>query len=169
MEENEDLEALMQEPPGGHNHGRQTREEGKPPSAAVSTEDMVASEFLSDDNTVAWSLVNTRRGTGPGGTQDAGMTSHRGVLHPDEHVNAEVLYRELERSLGISLQEFDAAYRSRGKPTTEIMATREKMDQVFLEVVEAGGNVEELAKILGVARARIFAAAKRARERRDDE
>lgn len=93
------------------------------------------------------------------------MTAHRGVLHPDEYIQAEVLERMLEENLGVSLQEFDAAYRSRGRPTAQVEATREKVDAVFLDVVDEGGNVEELSRVLGIARARIYDAAERARLR----
>lgn len=153
------LDAVMQEPPGGFNNGRASRSSGRFVTN-LSTEEMKTSEHLGDEN-AGWDLSSME-----GGAQQSrgGITSHRGVLHPDEFVHAEALEALLEENLGVSLDEFDEAYRSRGRPSPEALATRVKVDRVFLEVVEDGGNVEELARILGIARARIYDAAERARE-----
>lgn len=156
------LDEVMQEPPGGYNHGRASRSSARF-GINLSAEEMKTSDHLSDDN-AGWDLSSME-----GGAQQSrgGITSHRGVLHPDEYVHAEALERLLEENLGVSLDEFDEAYRSRGRPSPEVLATRVKLDRVFLAVVEDGGNVEELARILGIARARIYDAAERARLKGD--
>jgi hypothetical protein len=94
-----------------------------------------------------------------------GMTAHRGVLAPGEYVDDAALRAELERHLGVSMAEFDAAYRKRGRPTGAALEIRRRVDQVFLSVVEhPEANVELLARLLGINDSRIYEAAARARK-----
>lgn len=164
MDENAELEQLMQEPPTGHNHGRGGQNhDGRRRSLA--TEGMVSERYLTD-SVEGWSIASIK-----GGNQEGGITSHRGVLHSDEYVHAETLERLLEERLGVSLHEFDEAYKTRGRPSAEQSAKNEavriKVDALFLEIQETDGNIELLSRLLGINDRRIREAAKRARQRRD--
>ena len=130
-----DLEALMQEPPGGLNYGRVERN-GLP----LSVEEMQAAEFLGGGG---WSVVHTAQST-----EETGMTAHRGVVHPDEHIDMERVRALVEDNLGCPLAEIDEVYRA-GKPTAIRARTRAVIDARLLALSRAGGNMTALARVLG--------------------
>jgi hypothetical protein len=98
-----------------------------------------------------------------------GLTIHRGILHPDEYVDAVIFQVQIEQRLHCSLDEFERWYgrRARGRPRHSDIEQRtfirERVDPVLLGVVEDGGHVEWLARVLGVDKGRIYEAAHRAR------
>lgn len=105
--------------------------------------------FLLDGGWTAVDSTRGSRGWTPG-ARDAGMTSHRGVLHPGEHVDEEALRAALEAELGFTLDDVRAVFRQ-GRKSSAQLELRERIDARLLEVADAGGNLLELAKAFGWA------------------
>jgi hypothetical protein len=83
-----------------------------------------------------------------GNKGEAGIRSHRGVLHPDEYVDTEELRSAVEAELGFSYDEARAVYRQ-GRMTEAQLELRARIDARLLELAEAGGNMLALARCLG--------------------
>lgn len=111
-----------------------------------------ARDFLS---TGGWSVVSTRRG-------GSGLTAHRGVLHPDEYVDVPRLRALVEPRLGFTLDELGSVYRQ-GRKSAAQLELRGRIDARLLELREAGGNMELLARVMGVDRKVVGRAMARAR------
>lgn len=81
---------------------------------------------------------------------EGGMTSHRGVLHPDEEkwLDRERLLAMVEAELGFTLAEVRSVYRQ-GRLSAAQRGLRARLDARLLEVSTAGGNMSVLARILG--------------------
>lgn len=141
-----DLESLMQEPPHGLNYGRTASadpmEDGR--WLPLSVEDTQAREFLQHRG---WNIVDVETGGGSTGYVEAGMTVHRGVVHPDEYIDWERVRCLVEDNLGCPLAEIEEVYRA-GKPTALRARTRAVIDARLLALFRAGGNMLELARIL---------------------
>lgn len=143
----EDLEAIMQEPPGGPNFGR-TRlsgwlspaEGGDVPVAQLSTQEAQSAEFMREGG---WTVVHTAQST-----EETGMTAHRGAVHPDEHIDLERVRDLVEINLGCPLAEIEEVYRA-GRPTTHRARTRAVIDARLLALSRAGGNMTALSRVLG--------------------
>ena len=143
----EDLETLMQEPPGGLSYGR-TRlsgwlspaEGGDAPVAPLSAQEAQSAEFMREGG---WTVAHTAQST-----EETGMTAHRGVVHPDEHIDLERVRTLVEHNLGCPLAEIEEVYRA-GRPTTHRARTRAAIDARFLALSRAGGNMTALARVLG--------------------
>lgn len=142
-----DLEALMEEPPGGLNYGRTwLAPEGEEPRALpLSVEDAQAAEFLSAEHGGGWTIVHIAQSP-----EDTGMTAHRGVVHPDEHIDWERVRALVEDNLGCPLAEIEEVYCA-GKPTAIRARARAVIDARLLALSRAGGNMLALARILGWA------------------
>lgn len=79
---------------------------------------------------------------------DGGVTSHRGVLAPEDVVDSGVFGAMVEDALGFTYAEVSAAYRE-GRPSNTALQLRAQIDARLLELSVAGGNMLELAKALG--------------------
>jgi hypothetical protein len=90
------------------------------------------------------------------------MTSHRGVLHPDEHVDTEALRAAVEAELGFTYDDVRAVYRQ-GRKAVSTLELRARIDARLLELRAAGGNMELLARVTGVDRKVVGRAMARAR------
>lgn len=77
-----------------------------------------------------------------------GMTAHRGVLHPDEYADYEALIFAIEMRLGFTVERIQFLY-SKPNPSKADIPDKEKLEDIFLELSESGGNVVMLARILG--------------------
>lgn len=91
-----------------------------------------------------WHFVEPAKGTERGG----GTTSHRGVLHPDDYVDQDVLRDLVVRHLGFTQDEIRSVYRQ-GPLSPEARALRDRIDDRFLEVADSGGQGAELGRALG--------------------
>lgn len=91
-----------------------------------------------------WSIATVSDGGGRG----HGLTSHRGVLHPDEYVDEGLLSEMVLEALGFTLDEVRYAYRP-GRPASDVLALRRRIDARLLEVHDAGGNTTALARVFG--------------------
>lgn len=132
----EDIESIMSEGPGGYE---------------PSEDEFAAGGF---------SVVIPSRG----GSESAGMTAHRGVLHPDEYVDKDVLRAEAEELLGFTYADVSAAYARGGRLTAETRQLREQIDVRLLALSRSGAAMETMAGVLGIARATLYKALARARE-----
>lgn len=82
-----------------------------------------------------------------GGDEEGGITSHRGVLHPDEYVNKGVLRKAVEAELGFTYDEVHSVYRQ-GRLSTSQGELRAQIDARLLALSRAEGNVLALARVL---------------------
>jgi hypothetical protein len=117
------------------------------------------------DILAGFGIVDLTRGESSGslyGATDAGMTAHRGTLHPDEYVDYHGLRDLIEADLGFSYAEITAAYKT-GRPTAEQRQQREKIDARLLALSRAGGNMTEFANAVGLGHATVERALARAR------
>lgn len=90
------------------------------------------------------------------------MTAHRGVLHPDEYVDVPRLRALVEERLGFGIDELRTVYRQ-GRKSRRQLELRQRIDARLLELREAGGNMELLARVTGVDRKVVGRAIARAR------
>lgn len=142
---------LAEEPTGEPNHGRAASSnpalEGR--YVALSVEDAQERDLL---QVGGWGLVETSRGSGgvnTYGASDAGMTSHRGVLHPDEYVDHKRLVGLVEDELGFSFDNVHAVYRQ-GRLSDDQRELRERIDARLLALSRAGAQVHLLGRLLGL-------------------
>jgi hypothetical protein len=140
-EELSDFAELMEEPAGGRNYGR--RREGDRFNS-LSVEDAQARELLREGG---WSIVSPSS-NGAGTLPTAGMTAHRGVLHPNEHVDHERLVGLVEGALGFTLDDVHAVYRQ-GRLSADQQELRAQIDARLLALSRSGANMDLLARLLG--------------------
>jgi len=92
-----------------------------------------------------WHPVSFKEGeTRHGG----GLTSHRGVLHPDEYVDDDRLIALIEAELGFTYDEIRSVYRQ-GRKSDSQRELRERIDARLLALSRSGGNLAELGRRLG--------------------
>lgn len=118
--------------------------------SAAAQRSLEALGFLTDGG---WTAVDTTRGTARDtgftpGARDAGMTSHRGVLHPDEYVDNAELRLLVEAAFGFTFDQVRSVYRQ-GRLSDEARALRSAIDARLLGVADAGGNVAALGRVFG--------------------
>lgn len=154
-------DAVLAEPPGGNNDGRviepvRIKDDDVSRTRGVPL-DGVATDFLRGDG---WQTVSAEGGRQ---LEHSGLTTHRGILHPDEYVDFFALREAVEADLGFTYADVSAAY-SNGRPTAEKLQLRERIDARLLELSRAGGNMEQLAKALDLNEKTLRRALERARE-----
>ncbi len=174
---NDDTSSIMEEPPHAPNFGRKVTHvmaEGAPVigSAPLDKDGMAGDDFTSptDPNDVPpWGagvgIIDTSRGTSKGGSYgagDMGMTSHRGILHPDEYIDFFALRAQVESEFGHSYEAIASAYKV-GRPTAEARQTRDEIDAQVLALSRAGGNMAEFAVAVGLSEKTVDRALARAR------
>jgi hypothetical protein len=112
-------------------------------------------------------IVDTSRGESAGslyGATDAGMTAHRGILHPDEYIDPGVLREAAEEALGFTHADVSAVYARGGRLTTEQRQLREKIDARLLALSRSGGSMVTLSSALGLSEKTVDRALRRARD-----
>lgn len=179
----DELEALMAEPPGGHNHGRVARG-GNPPPAEGDMVDTVSPReldtefwraltalgsgersFLSDPER-GGRVVDVDAGGGYTGVGSVGMVAHRGVLHPDEYVHVDELIERVEALFGFTREEVRSVYArdALGGPIPQnLRELRDAIDARVLALSRAGGNIDLLRRIMGLNPTTLKRALSRAR------
>lgn len=95
--------------------------------------------FLSDGG---WHAVDFDHGRGEG------LTSHVGIVHPDEYVNDDELIAMIEEELGFSYDQVRSVYRQGPKSETQ-RELRGQIDARLLALSHAGGILSELGRRLG--------------------
>lgn len=93
-----------------------------------------------------WHAVDPTKGY----VRGEGTTSHRGVLHPDEHVDPDALRTAVESELGFSYDDVRAVFRQ-GRTTDAQLELRARIDARLLELSRAGGELMPLARAFGWA------------------
>lgn len=79
-----------------------------------------------------------------------GAIAHRGILHRDEFVDMSLLEQMVQGRLGIPLDLVLEAYTHRpGGPTGKVRILRNRLDQIFLQLHEEGGNMALLGALVG--------------------
>jgi hypothetical protein len=143
MMDTSDIREIMEEAPGGPNHGRaaSNNPEGEGRWVDLSESAAQAAEFMRDGGFIVGSME--------GGAQQerAGITSHRGVLRGDEYVDGFRLRDLVEENLGFSYAEISAVYRP-GRLTADQRELRARIDARLLALSRAGGNMDALARVL---------------------
>lgn len=144
-----ELETLTQEPPGGRNYGRMapagTQTDGR--RLSLDASEVPALEFAEAGGC---SIVDTARGSGGAtpGARDAGMSAHRGVLHPAEHVDVYILQTLVERELGFTRAHIRTVYRQ-GPLSAYQRELRGRIDARLLALSRSGTNIALLGRVLG--------------------
>jgi hypothetical protein len=124
----DDIDALMQEPPGG----------------------MPTTPFLEQEG-----LVGSFTYVHPSDRRYHGITSHRPNATLDDREVALLdwpsLYDQVAVQLGTTPEELRAVYSDQppGRPNAKLAARRAPIDAAFLRVHETGGNVTLLCQVLG--------------------
>jgi len=176
MNENDNIEKIMEEAPGGDNFGRRpvTGDDDYDPAVKLPLDaeggrvlDLLSPEDVDDAPPwgAGFGIVDVRRGSGAAGTYgatDMGMTAHRGTLHPDEYIDEEALRSAAEEALGFSYAEVSAVYRQ-GPKSPEQRQLRARIDARLLALSVSGG-LPKLAEILGVNEKTLDRALKRAKD-----
>lgn len=134
----EDFAALMEEAPGGENHGRERK--------VLATDDLGAVGRVYND--LGRPKETDFLATGGWGIERG--TSHRGVLHPQEYVDQDELLVAVERELGFTINEVKAVYRQ-GRKSAEQGELRARIDARLLALSRAQANMLALARIFGWA------------------
>lgn len=142
-----DLRQLMEEPPGGTNHGRAASADpatfGRHETLGTTEHDFEAGGF---------SIVDTAYGSTAGtsiyGAVDAGMTSHRGVLRPHEYVDADELRVQFENAFGFTVDAVHSVYRQ-GRLSADQGELRARIDARLLALSRAGANMTAVCRVLG--------------------
>lgn len=150
-----ELRELMEEPPGGPNHGRQARvlspeDPGLDRGRALGVLSAQARDFRWAGG---WAAVDSTRGSEGRrtlGAGDAGMSAHRGVLAGDEYIDSDALSAMVERELGFTIEQVRSVYRL-GPKTTEQRELRGQIDARLLALSRSGGSMLELARVFGWA------------------
>lgn len=106
-----------------------------------------------------WRVVSGRNS---GWLDRCGLHAHRGVLHPAEYVDPAVIVPAVERRLGFTKAELHLVYRQ-GRKSAAQRELRARIDARLLELQSSGGNLELLARIVGVDRKTLGRALARAR------
>jgi hypothetical protein len=157
---------FIEEPPHGENHGSKASTEPDKGGRQIplDVETMLSADLMRSEG---FGVVETSRGSGATGStygaKDAGMTAHRGILHPDEYVDPDVLTDAVEAALGYSYEDVSSAYKN-GRPTAEQRQLRDRIDSRVLALSRSGGNMALLARTLEVSEKTIDRALVRARE-----
>jgi hypothetical protein len=114
-------------------------------------------------STDGWQVVSIK-----GGDQAGGVTSHRGVLHPDEYVDWNRVVFEAENRLGYTLADLWDAY-CQGPKSAAQREHRAGIDAALLAISEAGGNLTALAHVMDMRPETFARAVARARQIRKEE
>ena len=160
------MNEIIAEPPHGDNHGSKASDAPEKTGrqlpldvAAMQTGDLMRSE--------GFGVVEPQHGSGRTGStygaKDAGMTVHRGVIHPDAYVDEDALRTAVEESLGHTYEDVSSAY-TNGRPTAEQRQLRERIDSRLLALSRSGGNMALLARTMEISEKTIDRALTRARE-----
>jgi hypothetical protein len=135
----------MQEPAGGSNHGHRapegpTSQEGSDTRwLPLGVEDWQAAEFMRDNG---WTVARVKD------PALSGMAAHRGVLHPDDHVDTDALQAMVESEFGFSCEQVHAVYRQ-GPLTSDQRELRGSIDARVLALSRSGTNLALLGQALG--------------------
>jgi hypothetical protein len=147
-----EYQELMEEPPGGYNHGyaasADPQEEGR--WLSLDVESAQAQEFMRHGG---FGIVEVSRGNGgTGGTYgsgDAGMTNSLSSDNVKPYVDMERVKELVEEELGFTLAQVESAYLVPGRPTAERSELRARIDARLLELSAKGGNLSALARVFG--------------------
>ena len=131
----EDYASLMEEPAGGHNHGRMD-------GNTLDTDESVAFGFRFDGG---WHVADIRSNKEEAG----GLVSHRGVLAPAEYVDPDVLRTMVEEEFGFSLDDVASVYTTK-RLRHDQRQLRGDIDARVLALSRSGANMAQLANVLGI-------------------
>lgn len=95
--------------------------------------------------------------------RSGGLVAHRGVLHPDEYVDVNVLRAAVEDALGYSYADVSAVYARGGRLSPEQRQLRDRIDSRLLALSRSGGTMKVLADALDLNEKTIDRALARAR------
>lgn len=145
----EDLASLMEEPPGGWNHGKRVselsgnnvEESGREnsnshphmPKVNLNIRDRAAQK---DTNSVHQDDLH-----------QYGMRAHRGILQPEEYVHSDELAQRVGMMLGMPIETIKGAF-APGTPDRLRQSIKNSLEDKMLDLSEAGGNMSILAHVL---------------------
>lgn len=150
--EDDDFASLMEEPPGGHNHGRMD-------GYTLDTQEMVTADFRYAGG---FGIAHE----GEGGTRGNPRTNDA-ILGEDEFVDEGLLRRMVEEELGFDLDLVRTIYSSKYL-SPDLRATRTSIDARILELYESGANMNAFSRVTGIHRQTMDRARQRAQSVRAD-
>jgi hypothetical protein len=161
-----ELAQLMQEPPGGANHGRllqSLRRDSDAPTGPIhrlelSAAGAQAQEFLRDGG---WAVVTAKDGA-RGGVHSHAVNQHT-VLHPDEYVDHALVAALLEDELGFTAEQVHSVYSTGGRLPSARLALRDAIDARLLALLNDGSNLALLGRLLRLEHKAVERAVARAR------
>jgi hypothetical protein len=133
-----DLERLMQEPAGGHNHGRRRAPDTGAAIAWQPLGDAQTGEFLRE---AGWTVAREKDPTA------SGMSAHRGVLQEDEYVDPTVVEALVEDALGFSFDQLHSVYSTGGRIPADRVELRGRIDARLLALAESGANMDLFGRV----------------------
>lgn len=142
----EDFAAIMEEAPGGQNHGRMN---GSPLDDRYSGVDLRLGE--------GFSIVSESEGGTKSFTPNGRLT-----LPSDVYVDTEVLQAQVEEKLGFTYEQIASVYSVKRLPD-HLRQLRDDIDRRMLALSRAGGNMAEFARIVGLNQRTMERALARAR------
>lgn len=160
---------LMEEPAGGENHGRTSAgttagrdsyEMQGDGLVALGVADHQAAEFM---RATGWTVSDTSRGTHRGGAREAGMSAHRGVLHPEEYVDLTASRGAVEDELGFTVEELHSVYSTGGRIPSDRLDLRDRVDARLLQLSDSGANMDLFGRVTGLNGSTVDRALARAR------
>lgn len=140
-----ELAQLMEEPPLGPNHGRRAADnpEAEGRHLPLGINDWQAREFMQSGG---WSVIHEKDGERAG----VGVSAHRGVLHPDEHVDQAALRAMVEHELGFTIDQVHSVYSTGGRIPDQLRGLRERIDARLLALSRSGANMALLGRSVGI-------------------
>lgn len=148
-EMDEDLSQLMEEPPGGWNHGKRTSD-----LSGFAEQERMTSPSLSRPHVPKVNLnIKDRaaqKDTNSLSQDDLyyhGMRAHRGILQPEEYVDSDELAEKVGMLLGMPIETVRGAF-APGTPDRLRQSIKSSLEDKMLQLSEAGGNMSILAQVL---------------------
>lgn len=144
-----DLIEVMEEAPGGENHGRRN-------GHSLNAEEHRQYDYrfgggfgIADINTMS--------------TADAGgITYHRGVNHPEEYVDDARVRELVEEEFGFTRTQIESVYSKRGKTPAHQRQLRAAIDARLLALRRSGANMDAFRRVMGLTRSTMDRAVARA-------
>lgn len=107
---------------------------------------LITGEMIEDGGRAdGWSVVHVRDNSEDNG----GVTTHRGVLHPDEYVDEDLLRRMVEEEFGYTHEQIESVY-SVKKLKTDQRQLRDAIDARMLALRRSGANMFQFAEAIGL-------------------
>lgn len=157
-----ELGQLIEEPPGGANHGRRLADnpnvEGRHLRLEVSR--WKAAEFM---RAKGWGALRERAQRPSVSGMGSHLVNQHTVLHPDDYVDEELLAALVEDELGFSAEQLHSVYSTGGRIPSDRRGLRDRIDARLLALSRGGANMDLFGRVTGLNGSTVDRALARAR------